>query len=438
MKKFAYTGKSINGITMLTFLMTWTLLFLSGCGNNQTSPDTVVYQKAKIERCTIDTLNTYHILVPEKADASQKFPLIIVLDAHGSGALAVHNFQDAVSDFPCLVAGSDLIKNNFQGFENAILQLIRDVELKYPADEQNIILAGFSGGARMAQYFTLKYPVKGLLICGAGPGQQLPSCPVYMIAGMGDFNFGEQYIRPNIASFSNKQMTSSFFHGVHEWPEPGHLADALLFLLRDREDIAKLRRSRSMELLQAADSLATVGDQLMAWQALEKAAKIAVNKSVKKKAIKKGNDLLENVDFQQAIQALENDLKTEQKLQQAYAQAMNIKDFSWWKKELTLLDKKLKTSSNGIITDHYQRIRGFIGILFYSRINSLIKSDPDNPQLKTMLESYAFAEPENPDPYYFMALYARFHDDYDACIKNRNRAIELGFTDQEKLKKITF
>lgn len=132
----------------------------------------------------------------------------------------MRKFRDAVTEFPCLVVGSDLIENNFQGFEEAILQLVRDVELKYPVDAQNIILAGFSGGARMAYSFSVKYQVKGLMMCGAGPGRQMPSCPLYMIAGMGDFIFAEQYVRPDITSLKEVHKTSAFFHGVHEWPEP--------------------------------------------------------------------------------------------------------------------------------------------------------------------------------------------------------------------------
>ncbi len=438
MKKSVYTDPCFSGILPITALVIWPLLMLSGCSKNQCSPEPVLYQEPAIERCNADTLHAYHILVPDLTGASQKIPLVIVLDPHGDGSLAVNNFRDAVKDFPCLVAGSDLIKNNFRGYENAILLLIRDLELKYPVDKQKIILAGFSGGARMAYSFALDHPLKGLLMCGAGPGQQVPSCPLYMIAGMGDFNFAEQYRHPDIASFGERQRTGAFFHGVHGWPEPGQLADALLILLQDRGDMAKLRRSRSPELLQTADSLVKAGDQLMAWQALEKAAKMAVDGSARKKAIRKGKELLKNEDFQETIRKIENDLRTEQKMKQAYVQALNIKDFSWWKNELTQLDNKLKTSKDGIGEDHYLRIKGFVGILFYSRINSLIHSDPDNPMLKTMLESYAFAEPLNPDPWYFRALYARLHGDREACVENRNRAIELGLTDQEKLNKLYF
>jgi predicted esterase len=439
MKKLVYTDKSIRELTMFTIFIIWALLVLSACSSDLNVPDTaVVYKEIKIERCDADTLNIYHILVPETVATDQKIPLVIVLDAHGSGALAVHNFHSAVRNFPCLVAGSDLIKNNYPDFENAILQLISDVEQKYPVDEQKIILAGFSGGARMALYFSVKYRVKGLIMCGAGPGQQTPPCPVYMIAGMGDFNFAEQYIRPEITSFNEDQKISTFFHGVHEWPGSEQLADALLFLLCNSENMGKLRQARSRELLHVSDSLEKAGDQLMAWQSLEKAAKIAEDNSVRKRAVNEGNKLLKNDDFRKAIRSLEEDLKSEQKIQQAYMQDLITKDLSWWKNELTLLNKKVKTNSGGIEADHYLRIKGFIGILFYSRINSLINSDPKNPQLKTMLESYAFAEPENPDPYYFMALYAQFNGDHEACVENANKAIKLGFSDQEKLKKIAF
>jgi len=437
MKKLLHIDKNIPGIVMVNVLVICTLLLSYACTSQSDIPTKVKYQNIKIETCNADTLNIYHILAPETEKTEQKFPLIIVLDPHGSGLYAVQNFQPAVSLFPCLIVGSDLIKNNFPDFENAILQLIQDVEMKYPVDEQNIILAGFSGGARMAYYFSVKYRVKGLIMCGAGPGKQKPSCPVFMIAGMGDFNFAEQYVRPDIASFDKLQRTNSFFHGAHEWPEENQLADALLFLLRDSKNMEKLCDKRSSDLLQSADSLTKNEDYLMAWQALEKAAKISGNKSLKKKALKHGNNMLKSEDFQKALRTLENDLRREQEIQHTCIQAMSTKNFSWWKDELSKLNQKLNNSS-GTEADHFLRIKGFIGILFYSQINNLIHSDPDNSSLETLLKSYAFAEPENPDPYYFMALHARQNGNREACEENRNKAIKLGFSDKEKLKKIMF
>lgn len=422
--------KTNKGIFFLFFIL------VSACSDQTDITLTPIeYQKPTLEKCASDSANKYHILLPENLNPSQKLPLVIALDPHGDGRLAVNEFHDAVKFFPCLVAGSDLIENNFPGFENAISQLISDIKNKYPADEKQLIIAGFSGGARMAYYFSLNHPVKGVLMCGAGPGQQKPSCSIYAISGMGGFNFAEQYHHPEIQSFNDDQFTSDYFHGIHEWPQPQQLSDGLVFLLRDDNNIENIRKKRSFELTQLADSLEKTGDELLAWKALEKAAKIAVDKSEKNEAIAHGKSLLETKAFRNAIKSLETDLNTENRLKQAYAQRSLTEDFDWWKNELTALNKNLETYKTGLKADHYLRIKGFIGILLYSRISKMIYDDPKNPQIINLLETYAFAEPENSYAWYFKALHDYQNGDIQSSIKNLNKALMLGFADRKKIEK---
>lgn len=239
----------------------------------------VNYQDIRSEQCAADTVNKYHILLPANPGRGQKLPLVIALDVHGDGRLAVTKFQQAVQFFHCIVAGSDLIKNNFPGYETAIVQLILDIENKYPVEMQRIIIAGFSGGARMAYYF-----------------------------------------------------------------------------------------------------------------------------------------------------ALEADID------QAYAQRSLTENIQWWKNELDALDKNLQTNTTGLKSGHYMRIKEFIGILLNSRINGMIYNDPGNPHLPDLLETYAYAEPENSEAWYFNALHAYQSGDQHSCIANLERSLKLGFTDINKMK----
>jgi hypothetical protein len=285
----------------------------------------------------------------------------------------------------------------------------------------------------MAYYFALNHSVKGILMCGAGPGQQKPSFPIYAISGMGDFNFEEQYHHPDFHSFSDEKFTADYFDGIHEWPQPQQLSDGLLFLLRNEKDMESIRRKRSRELIQLADSLAKTGDDLMAWKALEKAAKLAVDKIERNKALERGKSLLETDDFRNTIKSLETDLNTENKLKHAYSQRSLSENFNWWKNELTALNKNLETYKTGLRADHYLRINGFIGILLYSRINQMIYDDPKNPQLVNLLETYAFAEPENSYVWYFKALHDYQTGNEKQCIQNLEKSLKLGFTDQAKM-----
>ncbi len=413
------------------------MLILAACSNPpEVQLKKVEYRELQNGQCTADTANKYNILLPENMGQGQGFalPLVIALDPHGDGKLAVEKFRTAVEFFPCIVAGSDLVKNNFPGFDKAIAQLQSELQNKYPVDAQSVIIAGFSGGARMAYYYSLNHPLKGLIMCGAGPGKQMPSCSIYAISGMGDFNFGEQYRQPEIKSFNDDQFTSDYFYGPHEWPPSQHLSDALLFLFRDDAGMKNIRLKRSHELMNEADSLQKSGDYLMAWKALEKAYKIALSKSEKDKAAEQARALLKNKDFLQGIQALESNLQTEVSVEQSYAQRSLSEDFKWWKNELDALNKNLETYKSGLKAVHYQRIKGFIGILLFSRINKMIHEDPANPQLLNLLETYAYAEPDNPDVWYFNALHAYQNGDRKSCTEYLQKSIKLGFSDEARMK----
>jgi hypothetical protein len=413
----------------------FSFLVIAACTNPpETTLKRIQYQDMQAGQCAVDTANKYYILIPGSLEQEQKLPLVIVLDPHGDGILAVEKFRNAVQFFPCIVAGSELIKNNFPGYENAIMQMKSDIENKYPVDEQRIIIAGFSGGARMAYNFALNHRVKAVLMVGAGPGKQKPACPVYAISGVGDFNFAEQYQRPDIQSFSEDEFSSDYFYGIHEWPPPQQLSDGIVILLRDDIDMENIRSKRNHELLQLADSLENTGDHLMAWKALEKAAKLSVSKSDRNKAAKMGGSLLKREDFRQSMNSLEMDLKTEADLDQAYAEKSINGDFQWWKKELDALSKNLGTFKTGIKAGHYLRIKGFIGILLYSRISKMIYADPNSPQLINLLETYAYAEPENSEAWYFQAVYAYQAGDVHSCIGYLEKSLKLGFTEMNRMR----
>ncbi len=398
-------------------------------------PEDYRYMDVQSDACISNPENKYHILLPEDMEKSQKLPLVLILDAHGDGKMAVNKFRGAVRYFPCILVGSDLVRNNFPGYEQAVSQLLSDVKTKYPIDGQHIIISGFSGGARMAYSYSLQHPVKGVLMCGAGPGQQKPSCPVYAISGMGDFNFGEQYVAPVIGSFSNEQFTADYFHGIHEWPQPGQLSDALLFLLRDFIATEEPRKLRTRELVELADSLGEAGNAIMAWKALEKSAKLSVNQRGRSQAENRGEALLQNNEFRKVLASLEKDLNQENGLRQAYASRLLTEDVDWWKREISVLNKKIEAEPPGLTADHYLRIKGYIGILLYSTVNHMVHADPDNPQLKVILDTYEFAEPANPDPYFYRAVYAWHYGDSKACVEYIKRSIELGFSEWGKLEK---
>src|SRR5512133_3447759 len=82
------------------------------------------YEEIKTGKCSADPLNTFHYTMPEKNTG--KLPLLIILDSGGDGLFAVKKVLPAAGLPPCIMVGSDLIKNNFPGFLQAAGVLIEE------------------------------------------------------------------------------------------------------------------------------------------------------------------------------------------------------------------------------------------------------------------------------------------------------------------------
>jgi pimeloyl-ACP methyl ester carboxylesterase len=405
-------------------------LFLSNACTREKEVTAVTYTPVAAGKCSVDATNGYHYILPVNHKGS--LPLLIILDSGGDGLMAVNKTRPAVSQIPCVVVGSDLVRNNYPGYEQAIEILINDACQKFKATREQVFIAGFSGGARMAFEYAREHPVKGVLMCGAGPAvssfQELP-CPVYMIAGTTDFNFSETYFNP-LSKSVQQSFLADYFRGKHEWPPAEMLKEGLLFLMgHSISGGARLLKQESALLSEKADSLLAKNENLFALKAVEKALIFNPdNKPAKKQLEKIKNDR----KFAGNISQIESDLALENRINQAYSIASMEHDSIWWAKEIKQLSLEI-TNHTGDQKDHYMRIKSFLGILFYSQLNNLIRSQPDNKQIVHMLAAYKMAEPENPDVYYDYALYSSIHGKVQLSRKYLLTALSLGFQDRVKL-----
>jgi hypothetical protein len=404
------------------------LVFLHITCHQDRNTYAVNYTTVAAGRCKSDTLNTYHYIRPVRYNGS--LPLLIILDSGGDGLMAVKKIQPAISQIPCLVVGSDRVRNNFQGYIQAIELLIREFSQNYSVSQ--IYIAGFSGGARMAFEYARVHAVQGVLMCGAGPSvnsnEGMP-CPVYMIAGTTDFNFSETYYNPLKRSGQPKLM-SGYFRGIHEWPPTEMLYDGLLFLTgKSISGGDVLLKMESAELSTKADSMLSINETFFALKACELALQFNPRNKMAKR---QWEEFKTNSGFQGDINKIESDLMLESRINQAYAEASMTQDSAWWFNELKQLSIEIDNNT-GAEKDHFLRIKAFLGILFYSRLNVLIHTQPGNGQIIHMLAVYRKAEPENPDVYYDFALYSLKRGNEEMSLTYLKTALSLGFKDQAKL-----
>ena len=180
----------------LTAFLLIAALLVSGCKHGRVDSEVSGHSPPYLDSCDFEPSHHYYITLPNVYAGDQNFPLVIVLDPHGDGLLAVQKFRDALEDLPVAVAGSLMLRNNYRYFELSLNRLYSDLLEKYPVERTKVIVAGFSGGARMALEYGLKYPVRGIVMFGAGP-VQLRGGPqgkwIYAVSGTEDFNFGGQF-----------------------------------------------------------------------------------------------------------------------------------------------------------------------------------------------------------------------------------------------------
>ncbi|HZK95514.1 MAG TPA: hypothetical protein VFC67_15005 [Prolixibacteraceae bacterium] len=395
----------------------------------------------KTDNCKLDSKNTYEVYIPERKNASDKLPLLVIIDAHGSGKFALNKFKQAANQYPSVLIASNLVKNGFEGYEGAIQTLIEDVHQKYPVGE-TVFITGFSGGARMALGYALAHHQNGLILCGAlaNPDQiNALHCPVISISGMDDFNFIEtaQYLFQEQSTPGNLKIELT--NASHAWPDSQMLANAFGFLriscmAADDPSLPKSQLKLYCQKQQSRiDSLRQQGDFL-------KAVLVARNMSSTepfnsdKTFASTCSTLKTNPEYISQMSRLEKGLNYEISVHQPYLEAFRTKDTLWWKNEIRTSEEKIKTEQDPYTKDTYLRIKGFLGIASYTFCKQAVK-EQNAEALNKILSIYRMLEPENPDMFYFSSFPYFWKGDNEATLSMVKKALDAGFTDRSQLKK---
>jgi len=423
------------------FLLLYSLLF---CGmvscNGVGKSNEMMKAVTKTESCKLDPKNTYEVYIPGRKNTSERLPLLIILDSHGSGNFALGKFKQAANEYPVVLIASNLVKNGFDGYEGAIRTLIEDVRQKYPIGKM-VFMAGFSGGARMAMEFALTHHQNGLILCGAlaNPDQiKTLQCPVISISGMDDFNFIEtaQYLFQEQSTPVNLKIELT--NASHSWPESTMLANAFGFLRLSCQaaDIPAIPKSQLKMYCQnqqsRIDSLKQKGDFLKAVLVARNMSSTAPFNSEPAFATT-FNLLKTNPEYISQLNRLGKCLNFEISVRQSYLDAFRTKDSLWWKNEIRTSEEKIKMEQDSYTKDTYRRIKGFWGIASYSLCKQAI-TEQNAEALNKILAVYRMLEPENPDMYYFSAFPSLWKGNNEAALLMLKRAVKAGFSDRSQLK----
>ncbi len=420
----------------LLVLLFGTLISCRGVNNSNETIKAI----EKTDSCLTDAANKYEVYIPARTKQEEKLPLLVIIDAHGSGKFALNKFKLAAGKYPVILVASNYVKNGFEGYDQAIQTLINDVRSKYPVGKA-LFLTGFSGGARMALGYALGHPADGLILCGAlagGTEISAIACPVIAISGTDDFNFMEtaQFLfqEESIPQNLKIELTGA----SHSWPDSLMLANALGYLYfaspnAESPNTTTQLTTYNQQQQTRIESLKQQGDYLKAALIARNIASVELFDRNKTFATTY-NILKTDAVYRNQLNRLGNCLNYEIGMRQTYMEAFSTKDSNWWKNEIKTVDGKIKTEQDVMRADMYRRIKGFWGIVCYSLGKQAI-AQHNVDLLNRILFVYRTLEPENSEMHYYSAFPPFWQGNNEATISALRKALKAGFTDVSRLKK---
>ena len=362
------------------------LIGLLGCSESGNKKEPLkwkrgeVYENVAVEK---DTTLSYALYFPSDYSADGKNKALFFFDAHARGVLPVERYQALAEKYHVALFGSNQMKNGLTTKERnrIITHFLQDAERRFHIDQNQLFTAGFSGGARVAALVALyNQNVKGVIGCGAGfPQVRKPVNQHFVwvgIVGNRDFNYLEMKNLYSQLRLLDKPAFLLSFDGKHEWPPEAVMDEAFQILFRNRT-----------------------------------------------------NDLLYGIENGMTLTDLD---RREITLRDALVRNFTEKDSIWWRDEIQALNKKRDDLSNKDEALMNARLLSYLGMVSYLFCNSAVKTE-DDQKLRQCLYIYRMVEPENPDRYYFQAVYEAHRKNYDKAITLLKKAVSLGLEEPSKI-----
>jgi len=384
---------------------------------------TTFKQNVKKSNINYISINTGNLLIFSVSKSNFSLPLIFVIDSHADTNIVKKSFNYFIRQNPCILAISLDVKNNTNDFLNKLQEEVTYLLNKFNISK--IIITGFSGGARMAFYYSLNSKVDASILFGAGidPSFLTKSLnfTTIMVCGYKDFNFIETFYSPYSNLIDSPNILSIYHPGTHEWPDSLFINEIFNLIF------SKINNKKTHNHLNIPSSIML--DDFKKYEALYKLSN-SNQQYYKNQLI----TLKNNMEFQNEIELFERTIKQEYYQHYFLIEALEKKSFDWWKNFYNELMDSIKIE-NFIKQSYWHRIKGYVGILVYSKLNSFYNNNEFNNLFKKILEIYKLFEPDNKEMKYFEALYFYKNGNYEKAKIILNDLISKNFTNFNRIKK---
>jgi predicted esterase len=390
-----------------------------------------------------DTSLSVTVYLPPHYNDTLSFPLLLFFDPHGTGRLPVEKYRSLARRYGYILAGSNDIRNGMSGDDiDRILRLLTDdLYGRFSFDSRRLCAAGFSGGARVATLLALTDPsLRGVAACGGGlpSSGNLPPVRFDLLgfAGKADFNLPELL---QLDASLEAQPCRHFlvrFDGTHEWPPATVFEDAFHWFafnaMRDtlipRNDtmIASFLKKNTL-LLRSVPSADPLQKEYLLAKIVAFLRGLANTSSYEQQLQK----VRASASFRKAREDLSAILLEEQGQEQYYLKNFPVQPLSWWKGEIAKMNRTIAQTTG---EKHYSslRVMHYLSLAAFMQTEAALKRHLPAESEK-YLSLYKLLDPENPDVWFFDAVYLAQKGEKEAARRSLEKAKELGFSDHARL-----
>ncbi|MBA3649210.1 MAG: hypothetical protein H0W62_11785 [Chitinophagales bacterium] len=374
----------------------------------------------------------YAIYLPPNYNDTIKLPVIIFFDPHGGGEFVVSKYKTLGKSFNVVLMGSNSSRNgiNPEQTDAIALHMVAEVIHRFAVDPQQIIFAGFSGGAKVAMDNAAHNPSVSALIYGGAFSDQPPQrIPLLGFAGTGDMNYSD------LISFDQSLKGSNHFlkewNGNHEWPDSPVFKDAFYWIKFNamRSHATTINKSLADQFIsEHAETINGENDLLKIASGYKEMIYFLSGVEDISIYAKQFSTVLQDPDYVKIISEKKQLLLQEQSIKQQYMNDFNDKDLMWWKKELEHMNAISDVKQKPV----YQRLLGFISLAANSFSMRAIRNN-DAETAERMLGIYQLADPKNPEVQILKADFFIMKGDSIGAIGALKKSVQLGWKDSTRV-----
>ncbi len=192
-------------------------------------------------------IQSYSVFLPSHYSADKKWPLIFGYSPMGRGTDVTKRLQAAAERYGFIVLASNVSRNgpwavNFSAQD----AMWKDAHRFFSLDDSRLYAIGHSGGARTSVAMSQRYPITGVIACGAyvtvvGDADAAkvstvealtPRLPKENVLLYGDLDYNSTELRAveDLLRATKHPYYSIEFAGPHSWPPNDELERALQYL----------------------------------------------------------------------------------------------------------------------------------------------------------------------------------------------------------------